>query len=657
MGIVNYTYNRSTSGGEIITHLINATDGEGLHFDGAAGNIDIASPPDLGTKFSFEFILQQDTNADNYIVDFDGASTSRFIIGRNGGNFSVFSSAGWYSFAVAPLDDNKVHHLVVTVDGTSAIAYDNGNQIASVTISSAHAIDSATDAKFGTRYDASSNWFDGTFYRARFFNRTLEASDVVSLFENATVPFSDQYSSTASPLMAGTLTSGKLYRIITYVSGDDFTNLGGTNVTGNEFVTTGTTPTDWSNGSSLIQIGCTADYDLSFSNPTQSLMVQDRAGAADGTSSATGVSQVTPLEQVNSKAISVSNATQRTPANGDIVADKVGVGVVPVATLQVQRADAVTAPTTDANAGLLIENTNASGSAILRMRGGDGAARIMYGENNSTDKLYFTPRNSDSSHVVIDSAGNVGIGTSAPVVPFELYNAALAEAQISAGSGNDAGLALIERHASWTNQKFGELYTHGFQFLYDGGANELHIKSGDNTTVNTRISIDRDTGLATFANGIAFSSQTDASGTGITSGATTLSHYESGTWTPRLEGSTSGLKTAGAANAGYYTRVGDVVTVRGTVGINGSESIVGFVLINGLPFTAAANRSAGTIGANNGAITYGAGYNNIKLVLDGGGAYAYIVQLATSGDGYSHTPVVSASDTNLYGIQLTYNAA
>ena len=49
---------KTTSGGEIIRELINSSDGQGLHFDGAAGNVDIASPPDLGTKFSFEFVIK-----------------------------------------------------------------------------------------------------------------------------------------------------------------------------------------------------------------------------------------------------------------------------------------------------------------------------------------------------------------------------------------------------------------------------------------------------------------------------------------------------------------------------------------------------------------------------------------------------------------------
>lgn len=53
-----------------------------------------------------------------------------------------------------------------------------------------------------------------------------------------------------------TQTSGVLivdftYRIILYVSGDDFTNVGGSNITGAVFVATGTTPTVWTQGSQL----------------------------------------------------------------------------------------------------------------------------------------------------------------------------------------------------------------------------------------------------------------------------------------------------------------------------------------------------------------------------------------------------------------------
>ena len=79
---------KTTSGGEIIRELVNATDGQGLHFDGVAGSIDIAGSESapvvaLGTKFSFEFIIQADSwntsGNQHFLVDF-GAS-GRFIFG------------------------------------------------------------------------------------------------------------------------------------------------------------------------------------------------------------------------------------------------------------------------------------------------------------------------------------------------------------------------------------------------------------------------------------------------------------------------------------------------------------------------------------------------------------------------------------------------
>lgn len=52
-------------------------------------------------------------------------------------------------------------------------------------------------------------------------------------------------------LTSGTLVTGSVYKIVTFVAGDDFSNLGATNVTGNIFTATGTTPTTWTNGSSV----------------------------------------------------------------------------------------------------------------------------------------------------------------------------------------------------------------------------------------------------------------------------------------------------------------------------------------------------------------------------------------------------------------------
>lgn len=63
------------------------------------------------------------------------------------------------------------------------------------------------------------------------------------------------YLSKAVPMTAqtsGTLTTGKRYIITTFVAGDNFTNVGAAaNASGTVFEATGTTPTTWSNGSTL----------------------------------------------------------------------------------------------------------------------------------------------------------------------------------------------------------------------------------------------------------------------------------------------------------------------------------------------------------------------------------------------------------------------
>ena len=96
--------------------------------------------------------------------------------------------------------------------------------------------------------------------------------------------------------------------------------------------------------------------------------------------------------------------------------------------------------------------------------------------------------------------------------------------------------------------------------------------------------IDGGSNLATFSGGIAFQSATTGSGTGV---GYTLDSYETGTWTPEIADATTGGNTGSASSAkGYYTRVGNAVTVNGlttnvdTTGMTGTSAVV----IRGLPF-------------------------------------------------------------------------
>jgi hypothetical protein len=311
---------KTTSGGEIVRELVNSSDGQGLNFDGSAGNIDIATPPDLGTAFSFEFVIKADSwpasGSNIYIVDFGNGG--RFVLGNpTTGNFSVRSVTGdWISFGSAVLDDLKVHHIVVTVDGTSAIAYDNGNLIGTATINSPN-IDSCADARIGSDYVGTASFFNGTIYRARFYNRTLSPDDVRTAYERADVDYSSQYGSQTT-INSGTTTKGKRYRI-TARDGVDFTTVGAAdNNIGTEFLATGSVTLDGND--TVVQIGAVSDYDLAFANPTQSLTVQDRAGSADGSCSASGVTQVQPLVQLNSTSARIGTFAAA-PADGQILAD------------------------------------------------------------------------------------------------------------------------------------------------------------------------------------------------------------------------------------------------------------------------------------------------------------------------------------------------
>ena len=64
-----------------------------------------------------------------------------------------------------------------------------------------------------------------------------------------------------STATSGTLTSGRRYQIQTFVAGDDFANVGAaSNATGVIFTASGTTPTTWTNASTVIEITANLDY-------------------------------------------------------------------------------------------------------------------------------------------------------------------------------------------------------------------------------------------------------------------------------------------------------------------------------------------------------------------------------------------------------------
>lgn len=91
------------------------------------------------------------------------------------------------------------------------------------------------------------------------FYETVQTFDIVNNLHQGNVQNQELDS-----LTSGTLTIGKIYKIVDFQAGDDFTNVGATtNATGEIFEATGTTPTTWSNSSEL---RVPAVIDLDFYN-------------------------------------------------------------------------------------------------------------------------------------------------------------------------------------------------------------------------------------------------------------------------------------------------------------------------------------------------------------------------------------------------------
>lgn len=86
-------------------------------------------------------------------------------------------------------------------------------------------------------------------------------------------------------LTSGTITSGKRFKIITFLAGDDFTNVGAaSNATGVIFTATGTTPTTWTHSSVLQEITINLQYNAIASDIQAALNATAFVPAAGGLS-------------------------------------------------------------------------------------------------------------------------------------------------------------------------------------------------------------------------------------------------------------------------------------------------------------------------------------------------------------------------------------
>jgi hypothetical protein len=153
------------------------------------------------------------------------------------------------------------------------------------------------------------------------------------------------------------------------------------------------------------------------------------------------------------------------------------------------------------------------------------------------------------------------------------------------------------------------------------GTTAVTIGTGQSVTFLNTLSVGNAT-PSTSGAGITFPATQSAS-----SDANTLDDYEEGTWniTVSYSGSTSGVVYA--ARTGYYTKIGNVVTVQGAVSLSSKGTGSGTVRIS-LPFQTVGDRGGLAVG-NTQQITV----NNSPRELMVEGATSYCVIRYPTGSG------------------------
>jgi len=143
----------------------------------------------------------------------------------------------------------------------------------------------------------------------------------------------------------------------------------------------------------------------------------------------------------------------------------------------------------------------------------------------------------------------------------------------------------------------------------EGGSAALTIETDGNVTVDAGNLV-----IGTAGQGIDFAAQTVSSETGTTpdtsAGDEVLNHYETGSWTGVISDGTNSMSMT--SNTGYYTKIGNLVTVTGLFEVDSISSASGAIRMTGLPFSIAnnyGNSSGGGVGWGGGFALPTAGFS------------------------------------------------
>ena len=133
--------------------------------------------------------------------------------------------------------------------------------------------------------------------------------------------------------------------------------------------------------------------------------------------------------------------------------------------------------------------------------------------------------------------------------------------------------------------------------------------------------------------------------------------YEEDLWTPIIAGQSAGQKTPTSSNRGWFVRVGNLVTIGGTLAWSGGDTLSGNPILAGLPYKStsiAGGRCVLAWGVSPNGFTTPSGYTTMRMIIDPNQIFAYILASDDQNAvGYTHS-VTIASAGLVYGLGGTY---
>lgn len=208
----------------------------------------------------------------------------------------------------------------------------------------------------------------------------------------------------------------------------------------------------------------------------------------------------------------------------------------------------------------------------------------------------ITPAKLSTGAPTWDTSSNVGIGTTP-----SSSNLATIQSPYALLVGNNQ-----------TNIICNGYYNSGFKYVGTGAASHYRQLNGGHEwytatsgTAGNAISFTQTLNLSSNGSLALQGASTSANGVGITfpatqsasSNANTLDDYEEGTWSPVISPGTSGSYTGYFRQFGYYTKVGNAVTISTyvTIGSGGANSPTGSYIYTSLPFSVAATSGSASV--------------------------------------------------------------